>query len=231
MMKSIRPLYKQHIFNLLTEKGFDPTSFESRETIEYFKIQYKGSNLYFAVHPTDVIDRFKTAYSAYLPKFSHKGHPYVDPIPLATLLNLIAGWLRDHVSKYIEDQSIIDPWDALEQASANERLLSLDISTSEEKFKKEEIKMLEPALDVLKNKLENTDFDKTIQEQLKKFVDDLNEIKADLKILKKKSWFRQYSGLAWHLMTFAYKESPELFDSVKEWLKEFMDNFQQPLIS
>jgi hypothetical protein len=132
-------------------------------------------------------------------------------------------WLKDHAKVFLENVDVKDPW---ESPSEN-----ADLSFSNAKFDDKKIKQLGPKIDIIKFQIENLNLERSLQDQLNKFANELTEIKEELKNLKRKNWVRQFIGWGFQLTTFASNHAPEKLQEIKEIINVFFDQFNQDLIA
>ena len=219
----LRTLHKHEVFNTIRESGVDPLLFERIDDENFFRLNLRNSTIYFSIVLTPSPNYYTLEYSTYLPKWSHYRIEIRNQI--TGVLGTLKNWLRDHVKPKLEDDQYSDPWEGMKFG------YSID-SDLNEPFKNEEIKRLSPAIDKLQGEIESVAIgDEHLLTHLKEISNELREIKEELKNAKKKSWRRQFLGWAFNLMQFIFKEAPQHREQVMKIIKEFMSNFEQPLIS
>lgn len=162
---------------------------------ENFTYKFGDSGLYFRIYPQDDnFDLLNFSFSTYTP--GRTVSQFYNRIPLNEALSSFQKWIDEHVLKYEDDSDYPDPWAQF--------LNNYNESVKLETFTTQEITQIERELDDFPKFL--TQRANVAPDKLDLILDEIKELKKDLKTKPKQKWAKQ-------LVLFMVQE---VWDAVKD---------------
>lgn len=221
----IRSSFKKLLFDRIKENALEPKHFVTRSIEpDQFEIRYKDSYLYFTfiIYPDDY-NSLKHRYTVY--SLNRKEiTPLNNWSSVAGAIATFNRWLKEVVSKYVEDENTVDPWEEIGNEMHN-----FFTQDNEEKFSAEEVRVIESRL---------IDFETFAakkllldQEKLDVLIQEVRDLRQEIKNPKitKKKWLRNFKGFLmqeiWEIIKdhdkrhLAIEYFKTMFDSVRHFLQ------------
>jgi hypothetical protein len=211
----IKNEHKVKLFESIKSTGYDPADFEAKKDANELTISLKGSPMSFTVRDSQVVvDNYETSYSQFIiePKDSTAKSDFFG-FEFAKVISNFKYWLVGHVSAYIKDQQIEDPWEVLKRTTK-------DDFTNSETFTAKEVKLLESKLDKFPELAKALPIEPG---QIELLIREVKELRKDLSTSKpKRKWYREFTGLLVEAGKFILKD-PGARQKVIEFVQDLIE--------